>query len=114
VDKQVEKASATITDCSFTGNRAVGGEGGAEGGGAINNGQFGTGTVNVSNCTFTANQAIGGDGGVNSSPNAYGFGSGGGGAIRNTNDVLNVSHCLFIANQTFGGSGGSLVTGSRP
>lgn len=102
----------TITNITFSGNHAIGGDGGdgidsgggGGGGAGLGGGIFfdGGGTVTVSNSTFIGNQAMGGKGG-NGDGNFDGFGNGGmgggsfGGMGGNGSDG---------GNGEFGGGGG--------
>jgi hypothetical protein len=104
-------SSATVTKCTFTANKVIGGDGGSLGsggtfvgtvsGGAINN----TGTLAVRDSMFTDNQAIGGNGnsGAKGSGSATDIGVSGGGGIW-SGGVMIVSGCTFTHNQAIGGS----------
>jgi hypothetical protein len=98
--------TATISNCTFTGNMAGGVVGvanvSANGGAIVNAGPFGLMTVN--NSTLMDNQAVG-QSGVN--------GVGGvGGAINNfSGATLSVTSSSFIGNQALGASSGSAGIG---
>jgi hypothetical protein len=104
-------SSATVTDCTFTANKVIGGNGGSLGsggtfagtvsGGAINN----TGALIVMDSMFTDNQAIGGNGnsGAKGSGTATDIGASAGGGIW-SGGVMIVSGCTFTNNQAVGGS----------
>ena len=71
----------TVTDCTFTGNQALGGDGGTKGeGGAILNWD---GTVTITHSTFTNNLGRGGDGATGTEIVRGQLGYGIGGAIYN-------------------------------
>src|SRR6266516_1911485 len=107
--------ASVITDCTFIGNQARGGDGNTGGpgvllvgvgmGGAINNGNglpfFGCGvSLTVSGSSFIGNQAVGGacnSGGVFN-------GAGIGGAVLNLGQAT-VTNCALTGNQAFGGAG---------
>jgi hypothetical protein len=89
--------AATISNSTFTGNKALGGSPGATaGGGALNNSSP-VGTMTVTDCTFNSNAAIGAAGGDGV---AY-FGSGQGGGI-NTFGSLIVLHSSLRDNLALG------------
>ena len=74
-----------MTCSTFTGNQALGGDGGGNaGGGAIQN--IDASTLDVTGSTFTANQAIGGDGGVAAPAFSASSALPTGGAIRDVGD----------------------------
>ncbi|HJT32912.1 MAG TPA: hypothetical protein VJ783_12800, partial [Pirellulales bacterium] len=118
--------TATVIGCTFTGNQAIGADGGviqvgpgeigAANGGAIHNeGQGGQAdTLVVENSTFTNNQAIGGNGG-NGGKSAgvliVGIASGGG-IANDDGGSLVVSGCTFSDNQSLGGSNASAAAAS--
>jgi hypothetical protein len=109
--------TAMITGSTFTGNQAIGGQGGSG-----DNGGLGLGgaianvlglTVTVSNCTLTGNSAIGGAGGAGANG-----GNGQGGGIFNdgpsvlpvntgTPSTLTVTGSTISSNQATGGAAGS-------
>lgn len=122
-----------ITDCTFDGNRATGGNGGAHGlggtgglpgrhgrgglgaiggGAAINNSFF----LSVSGSTFANNRATGGNsadtGVVNNSNGESGLNGGEaqGGAICNLNTAYLINS-TFSTNRVFGGAGGDGAAG---
>jgi hypothetical protein len=102
---------ADISDSSFDGNRAIGGNWGKATvgiysiglalGGAIEN----EGTLSVHDCQFTSNRAIGGSNGT--SVVTVGLvGVGGGGAIANVKlGSATISRCTIAGNQAEGGAG---------
>jgi hypothetical protein len=112
---------ATITNCTFDHNQALGGSGntgsgallvvGTGDGGAIAEEQFGpnfVASLTVSNSTFTNNQAVGGAG------NTGGFrpGGGWGGGISTVSVgplgvTATVTGSTFTGNQAIGGAGGA-------
>jgi hypothetical protein len=96
---------------TFTGNEAIGADGGGIGGsGGIDN-SFGS-NASISHCTFNANRAVGGDGGVATDFN-FGIGNGLGGGISFFGPgTYAVDQCTFTGNQALGGNGGS--GGSTP
>jgi hypothetical protein len=114
-DGDVKGASATIDGCVFTGNKAMGGDGGviskfdtfvgSGGGGAITSSGPGA-TLTVMNSSFTANQAISGNGGNGGSGGGfYVLDTSSGGAIICFNHVnVVIDHCNFSENQVIGGS----------
>ncbi len=109
------QASATITECTFAGNRAVGGDGGRVTGGAriigVANGgaifnQTDAAHLTVVNTIFRGNEAIGGNGGSGGNgASSYFVGIGTGGGISNGDHAtLVVSGCTFSDNRAIGGS----------
>jgi CSLREA domain-containing protein len=114
--------TVSIVDCTFSGNRAVGGRGGNRGGGTgvpggdgMGGALFNRGTVFLINSTFSDNRAIGGGGGNGgggrlSDPRPLSPGTGGngdGGAIYSSGDSW-VKNCTFSGNAASGGTGGFL------
>jgi hypothetical protein len=105
-------ASATIKNCTFDGNQAIGGSpnstffnaGGGEGGAVfISNG---SGPVTITASTFSNNQANGGD--ANSSGGEGGTGGpglGGAIALAQSSVSLKVVNSTFSGNSVMGGSG---------
>jgi hypothetical protein len=92
------QGALSITNCTFSGNQAVGGvsvggqAGDAEGGAIFNNG-----TLTITDSTFASNQANGG-------PGSDGIGGPGeGGAIFN-NGTLTITNSTFASNQVNGGT----------
>src|SRR5262245_47969342 len=85
------QATATITDCTFTGNRALGGDGGRVTGGAFIIGFANGGAIfnqtegahlTVVTTFFSGNEAIGGsDGSGGKGASAYFVGGASGGAV---------------------------------
>jgi hypothetical protein len=110
--------TATVSGCTFTGNQAIGADGGVvqvgqgdvgpANGGAIHNEGFGgqPDTLVVENSTFTGNQAIGGEGGSGGkTAGVYIIDLGSGGGIANDDGgILVVSGSTFSCNQAIGGS----------
>ncbi len=103
--------------CTFNGNLAQGGAGGANSGAATHGGDGGageggalfsdsTGTINLTNCTFAGNTAGGGAGGNDSSFAGGNGGAGEGGGIYNRG-TLNVISCTISNNFGLGGAGGT-------
>jgi hypothetical protein len=105
-------ATLSVSHCTLTNNRAVGGAAGAGPhgqtgrGGAIANYIFGgaaipvtvAATARIDHCTILGNQAVGGAGPTG--------GTGQGGGIENENGgVLTVSNSLIALNQAIGGAG---------
>ena len=82
-------SSPTVTNCTFSGNTAIGEFVGGFGGGMYNEDSSPT----VTNCTFTGNTA-------------FLFESGRGGGMYNDNSNPTVTDCMFSGN--FGGSGGGM------
>ena len=113
--------SARITRCTFTGNQAIGGDGGvltsgfvvigSSGGGALH--VEGASTFTVTDSTFTNNRVIAGSGSAAKGNNVAVVGSVDGGAIANHDGgTLAVSGCTFAYNQAIGGSNttGTIIT----
>jgi hypothetical protein len=104
-------ATLTVTNCTFSGNQAIGGNGGGTGGfgGGISNE---TGSIlRVSHSTFNDNRAQGGDGGTISDRNPF-LGLGFGGGIQNYFGTATIEQCNFTGNQAVGGSAGSGGSGA--
>jgi hypothetical protein len=111
--------SITAIRCTFTGNEAIGGDGGvlaagqfaigAASGGALH--IEGASTLTVNDSVFVGNEAIGGNGGSASKGSnfgAYVVDSGEGGAIVNHDGgTLVISGSTFMANEAIGGSNAS-------
>jgi hypothetical protein len=113
-------ATMAVTDCEFTGNQAIGGNGGGRGhggGGALNieTSPFSktVSSTTLSNCTFTANRAVGRGVGL---PSLYlGAGYGAGGAIATIEwqqddghlGPLLIADCAFTDNEALGAPGGT-------
>jgi hypothetical protein len=111
-------STATLTDSTFIGNLAHGGDEGNNGftrGGGIYNI---TGTLIVENCSFIGNQAIAGSGGSGIAGSSLLDHAIGGGIANTDQGILFVSGSLFSDNQALGGSnargtaGGSLLVGT--
>jgi Divergent InlB B-repeat domain/Immunoglobulin I-set domain len=105
-------ATASVSNCAFTANSAVGGSGyssdynrsgngGAAQGGAICN----SGALDLSRCTLAGNAATAGPPGVNAVVPAAAGGIGYGGAIYNNGTLLRVSNCTVAMNYAAGGPG---------
>ena len=90
-------ATLTVSQCSFTGNQAVGGSSGTGYGGGILN----EGTATVVANTFTSNFSTGG---------GAGYGSGGG--ISNFGPDISISRSTFVGNQANDGLGQFAVGGA--
>jgi len=102
------KATLLVDQTIFTGNEAIGGEGGGLGeGGGIANGAIAT----VTRSTFTGNRAIGGDDSAVDVNLTFNPGAGLGGGIANF-DTLTVAASTFTKNQALGGNGGSAGCGA--
>jgi uncharacterized protein (TIGR03118 family) len=127
-------STATVADCLFLDNQAIGGTGGtgwagggnggngssgglSVAGGAINNGSS---TLTVISSMFIGNEAIGGNGGAGAGTGSGGAGSNGaGGAISSVptpsfvtgatpvSATLHVSGSMFLDNKAIGGAGGA-------
>jgi len=108
-----------LTDCAFTGNQVLGGNGfgfGATGnagqGGAI----FNEGNLAANGCTFASNNmALGGDGAAGLARQRGGDGGAGeGGAVFNAPGVgAFLTNCSFYANIARGGNGASGSSGGN-
>ena len=99
-------SSLTVTNSTFAGNRAIGGNNVAGvGGNAIGGGitAYVFATTILTNVTFAGNQAIGGSGG----PGYAGGSRSGGGFYNGVESTAAVSGCLFSGNLAQGGGGGS-------
>jgi hypothetical protein len=108
-------ATATIDQCTFTGNQAVGGSSSSGGSGAsqydldaaLGGGvwNYGTSTMIVRGSTFRYNQAIGGS---NATVGTGGMGhvgdAGGGGLETEGGGTVTIADCTFDHNQAIGGS----------
>jgi hypothetical protein len=99
------KATANITDSTFTGNLAQGGDGGnvassglGLGGGLMND----VGTLAVSGCTFIGNQARGGSN-IAARAGVVSLGNGGGGGLFTTG-FATVTSSTFTSNKAVGGN----------
>jgi uncharacterized protein (TIGR03118 family) len=116
-------ASATVTQCTFVGNQAIGGNnfagnfdasfnpGVAVGGGFAN---LAGSNLTMDQCTFTGNQAIGGNGGVASGSRGIGDALDiAGGAGMENEAILLLTRTTFSYNVTRGGSNG-VDTSSGP
>jgi hypothetical protein len=104
-----EGATLTVTNCTFSGNRAIGGDNGNRGraiGGAIAL-EFSC-TAIISGSLFTNNVAQGGNGVTVTSSNAF-PGNAFGGTINSfgPSGTLTVQGCTFVGNQAIGGNDGS-------
>jgi hypothetical protein len=107
-------SNTTITDSTFIGNQAIGGDGGTSGfsrAGAVYNGAVNnaTGTMTVANCTFIGNQVLAGS---NNTGAAGTFGGASGGAMQNSDGgILFLTGSLFSGNQSIGGSNNTSTGG---
>jgi hypothetical protein len=113
-------AVANVTDSTFIGNEALGGNGNSGGSGALLVGVgdggaivgetlFGPVQLNVTNCTFHNNQAIDGVDNVGNTTGVF-VGNGMGGVLENFGGLATFSNCTFDHNQASGGqrsSGGN-------
>jgi hypothetical protein len=89
-------AKLTVSNCTFSGNQAIGGRGyGLAGGGGIDNEPGGV--LSVSQSTFNGNRAQGGDGGTISDHSAF-IGLGFGGGIHNYFGTATIDQCVFTGN----------------
>jgi hypothetical protein len=95
----------TVAVCTFTGNEALGQDGGGRGfGGAI---YTLVAATTVTGCTFTGNVAHGGNGGTATNGASF-IGHGFGGAIdTDLGGVTTVVSSIFTGNQAIGGDGGN-------
>ncbi len=107
-------SSPTITNCTFSGNRAIGSEGQGAGGGMYN--YYSSPTV--TNCTFGGNSAYAGGGMCNSysSPSVSNCSFGGnasrlGGGLLNSQSSPTVTNCTFSGNTALFGAGGAMYNG---
>jgi hypothetical protein len=99
------KGTLTVSNCTFSGNQAIGGAGGNfAGGGGIENEPGGI--LHVSQSTFNNNRAQGGDGGTIDHKHPF-IGLGFGGGIDNFFGTATIDRCTFTGNQAVGGSGAS-------
>jgi hypothetical protein len=99
------KGKLTVSNCTFSGNQAIGAAGGNfAGGGGIENEPGGI--LHVSQSTFNDNRAQGGDGGTISQKNQF-IGLGFGGGIENFFGTATIDECTFTDNRAVGGSGAS-------
>jgi len=101
-------ATLLVDQTTFTGNEAIGGEGGGlgEGGGVANGG-----VATITRSTFTGNNAIGGNLSAVDVSLTFNPGAGLGGGIANFNS-LTVTASTFAENQALGGNGGSAGSGA--
>ncbi len=121
----LNNGTATLANCTFSGDTAQGGTG--EYGAAVNGNTGGTGgsgqggaifnnsnaTLNLTNCTLSGNTARGGNGGNNYGGVGGTGGSGQGGAIfNNSNATLNLTNCTLSGNTTLAGNGGNPYRGA--
>jgi len=99
-----------LSNCTFSGNVALGGEGGgasnggARGGEALGGAACNIGIMTLNNCTFAANSARGGMGGYGGQFFPGSGGNGEGGGIYNYGQVV-FSSCTISSNTALGGSG---------
>jgi len=108
-------SSPTITNCTFSGNKAIGSEGLGAGGGMYNYNSSPT----VTNCTFGGNSAYAGGGMCNSysSPSVSNCSFGGnasefGGGLLNSQSSPTVTNCTFSGNSVLWGAGGAMYNGA--
>ena len=101
-----------VTNCAFTGNQVVGGNGAGLGfasgkgqGGAI----YSAENLTLTGCTFsTNNMATGGNGALGTGLQRGGNGAAGqGGAVFNAVGSASLTNCSFYANTARGGNGGN-------
>ncbi len=127
----------TVVNCTFSGNRAVGGQGGAGGnnnnfavpetggtggpGGGVYGGAFSAAYPIFTNCTFSGNVATGGSGGNGGDTAAAVTGGQGGdggpgrcGAINAGSFGASIISCTIVSNSAFGGAPGAGGSGSAP
>jgi hypothetical protein len=114
-------AAATVSQSTFLGNRAVGGDGGVVtgaqafefiGGGLGGAIRSGNSTLTVEDSTFTGNQAIGGNGGrAASTARDYDISFGYGGGLFNFSGTAVVRGSTFTDNHALGGSHASALYG---
>ncbi len=102
----------TLTNCTLTGNRAIGGPGTTGstvvfaadqglGGGILN----ASGTLTVKNSTLIGNQAIGGAHSTPTKDNPLTGAGAGGGILNYSSDMLTVTNSTLIGNLAQGGAG---------
>lgn len=97
--------TVALTNCTFTGNMAQGGDnpngtgGNGNGGGVASS----NGSLTLTNCTFTGNTAQGGD----NFSGYYAAGIGNGGGIYITAGTLSVTNSTFTGNLAQGGANSS-------
>jgi hypothetical protein len=102
-------AVLTVSNCTFSGNQAIGTDGSGANGGAILNGGFNDSSpssATVTGCLFTGNQVGGGDGGLVTNGNLF-VGIALGGGICNIKGFLTVEGSTFRDNQAIASNGGS-------
>jgi hypothetical protein len=109
------EGTATVTNSTFLGNAALGGNGNSGGSGALLNGvgrgggigsnQFSSAvSLTVSNCAFTNNKAAGG---ASNSGGVF-VGNGMGGGVENfRGSTATIEGSTFSGNQAIGGAGGA-------
>jgi hypothetical protein len=107
-------ATLTVSNCTFSGNQAIGIEGSGGNGGAILNGGWddaSPSTATITGCLFTDNQVVGGDGGEVTSGNLF-MGISLGGGICNIKGNLDVKSCTFSHNRVLASNDGNGGNGS--
>src|SRR5262249_55122482 len=112
-------APATVTDCTFIGNQAIGGAttagpGGIAQGGGVLNTVFGS--LTISHCTFVGNTAQGGAARAAGAAGGLAAGGaidnyGGTGSLPPPETTVTVTDSTFLANQAVGGRGGAGASG---
>jgi hypothetical protein len=100
-------STATIDQCTFTGNVASGGTGATGNGGALDNEGPGA-TMTVTNSALIGNLAIGGPAGDGVTTLSQALGGG----VINILGILTISSSAFLGNKASAGSGGSNLTPS--
>jgi hypothetical protein len=111
--------TATLTNCTVSGNTAGGGRGGVtnfsqavggRGGDGLGGGIYNLGIATLTNCTFFGNSATGGSGGT-SLDGTGGLGGTGQGGGMNNNGTLTLGSCTVSANSAIAGGAGFGVDG---
>jgi hypothetical protein len=124
--------TASVLNCQFLTNSAIGGSGGdatsgandgmgGDGGGALGGAIYNEGTLTLVNTTFSKNSAMAGPGGAGNTGSRTvgsgghgGFGAGGGLCSSNTAAAVTILNCTFSDNTAKGGlsaDGGSTPAG---
>jgi hypothetical protein len=101
--------NVNVTNCTFNGNRVIGGTTGGTNGTSVMGGAIvSQGVLALFNCNLTNNAALGGAAAPSYSYYMMGYpgGDGAGGAIWNSGLVL-ASGCTFAGNSAVGGVGGA-------
>lgn len=114
-----------VTDCAFTGNTVLGGNGfgnGSPGGKGQGGAIYSEGALTLSGCTFSSSNMATGGNGIGGFPRQRGGngGAGQGGAVFNTlnnsSGIAKLTNCTFYNNTARGGNGGnggSLASGGN-